>query len=174
MLQNGKIGVLGTDTLYGLVGSAMDENVVARIFEIKGRQENKPLIILISSYDDTELFGIKVTPQLKLVLEKYWPSSVSIILPCPDLKFSYLHRGTNTLAFRLPAKESLIEILKKTWPLVAPSANPEGLPPAKTTAEAKKYFGDRIDFYIDEGLIDNPPSKLISIDKNNKINVLRQ
>src|SRR5204863_149383 len=69
-------------------------------------------------------------------------------------KFEYLHRGTNTLALRLPKDESLQNLLKKTGPLIAPSANVEGLPPAKNITDAKKYFGDGVDLYIDGGEIE--------------------
>jgi L-threonylcarbamoyladenylate synthase len=63
--------------------------------------------------------------------------------------------------------------LKKTGPLAAPSANPQGLPPAKTIEEAKNYFGERIDFYLDAGRMPGKSSKLIEI-SNGKINILRK
>ncbi len=85
----------------------------------------------------------------------------------------YLHRGTNSLAFRFPKDEGMIEILGKTGPLVAPSANPEGLEPAKTVYEAKKYFNDGVDFYLDAGRLEAEPSTLIRIQKG-KVEVLRQ
>ena len=76
--------------------------------------------------------------------------------------FKYLHCGTKSLAFRLPDKKSLQKILKVTGPLVAPSANPEDLPPAKTITEAKNYFGDQINFYL-PGKTNTAPSTLIEI-----------
>jgi L-threonylcarbamoyladenylate synthase len=72
----------------------------------------------------------------------------------------------------LPAKTKLRSLLKKTGPLAAPSANPEGLPPAKTIKEAKKYFRDRVDFYLDAGRLDSRPSAILSL-KNGKIKVRR-
>ena len=87
-------------------------------------------------------------------------------------KFRYLHRGKNAVAFRLPADVALRRFLKKTGPLIAPSANFESEPPAKTIKETQKYFGDKIDFYIDGGKLKSKPSTLISI-KNDKIHVIR-
>ena len=106
-------------------------------------------------------------------MSKVWPGKVSAILPCPSREFSYLHRGTKTLAFRLPKKGDLRELLKKTGPLAAPSANPEGLEPAKTVKEAKGYFGDAVDFYIDEGRLASLPSTLIAIE-NDRVVIKRQ
>lgn len=156
-----------TDTLYGLVGSAFSKKAVARIYKLKKRNPKKPLIILIESFRDLARFGVKPDAKIKKILQKVWSGKISVILPCRNKKFLYLHRGINTLAFRLPAKKSLRALLRETGPLVAPSANPEGLPPARTIREAKKYFGDTVDFYIDGGTFSSQPSTLIAIKGGN-------
>lgn len=171
-ILSGKIGVIATDTIYGLVGSALDPSVVERIYELKKRDVAKPLIVLIGKIDDLKTFHIKIDVQTDKILKKYWPGPVSIILPCSDDRFKYLHRDTTTIAFRLPKKESLLKILAQVGPLVAPSANPEGQPPAKTIAEAKKYFQNKVDFYFDEGKNTHQASKLIKI-ANGKEEVVR-
>jgi L-threonylcarbamoyladenylate synthase len=147
------IGILATDTLYGLVASALDRAGVEKIYELKKRQLDKPLIVLISSREQLANFDINVDAKLSAELDKYWPGPVSIALPLPNNpnirhRWEYLHRGTNSIAFRLPNKQELLDFLKSHGPLVAPSANPEGLPPAQTIAEAKNYFGNNLDFYI--------------------------
>lgn len=172
-LGNNGVGVLPTDTLYGLVGSAFSKKAVARIYRLKKRNSKKPLIVLIGSFRDLARFGVKPDAKTKRTLQNVWPGKVSAILPCRNKKFSYLHRGTNTLAFRFSVKRSLRNLLKKTGPLVAPSANPEGAPPAKTIREAKKYFCDTVDFYIDGGILRTLPSTLIKI-KNGHIVVKRR
>ena len=178
IIKNNGIGILPTDTLYGIVGSAFSKKAVLRIYKTKGRDENKPFIILISSIKDLDQFGIQYTNKLEFVrmLQKFWPGKVSIILPIEkkfQKKFEYLHRGTNTLAFRLPKKKSLTDLLKKTGPLVAPSANPQSLTPASNIKEAKSYFGTTVDFYVAGGTLKSKPSTIIKIDKNNEIEVLR-
>lgn len=140
-----QIGVIPTDTIYGVVASALSKNAVARTYKILNRNPKKPFIILISSIRDLALFKIKLDKESKTILQKLWPGKVSIILPVASKKISYLHRNTKTLAFRVPKKTSLIRLLKKTGPLISSSANPEGKKPAETIAEARKYFGDRID-----------------------------
>lgn len=159
ILKSGGIAVVATDTLYGLVGQALNRPAVERIYTVKGRSPAKPFIILISHQSQLELFGVQAVSQLN----DYWPGPVSIILPCnrPDLK--YLHRGTNDLAFRLPAKDDLRALIDQTGPLVAPSANPEGQPPATTITEAKAYFSNKVDVYADSGRVEGNPSKLIKI-----------
>lgn len=173
ILKKGGVGVLPTDTIYGLVGRAELKETVKRIYNIKSRNEKKSLIILISNIKDLKKFGVEVSEKAKIFLEKFWPGKVSVILPFNSNKFRFLNETENTLAFRFPDKEVLIEIIKKTGPLVAPSANPEGLPPAKNINEAKKYFGDKIDFYVDSGELVSQPSTLVKIN-GDYIEVVRQ
>ena len=167
------VGVFPTDTLYGVVGSAFSRKAVARIYKLRKRNPKKPLIILIHALADIDLFGI--TPDLKdkKILRTLWPGKVSVIVPCNRKKFAYLHRGTDAFAFRVPASSALRRLLKKTGPLVAPSANLEGEPPAKTVAEAEKYFGDTVDFYVDRGRLTSQPSTLVAL-KNGRISVVRK
>lgn len=173
ILKNGGVGVMSTDTLYGLVGSAYSAKAVERIYKIKKRDINKPLIVLISSLNDLEKLKIKINKKQFEFLKKVWPGKVSVILPCNSLKFKYLHRDTKTLAVRLPAKKSLIEILKMVGPLVAPSANPESVEPAETVKKAKKYFGDKVDFYLAGGTLKKEPSILVRINQDGAIEFLR-
>ena len=172
LLAHGGVGVVPTDTIYGIVGSALDKKAVERIYRMRKRNPKKPMIILIGGIDDLKLFGVKIDRGTEKILNGVWPGKVSVILPCPSRKFSYLHRGIKTLAFRLPKKSWLRKFLRKTGPLVAPSANFEGEPPAKTIAEARKYFEDKVDFYGDSGRLDLKPSKLIKIE-DGKIAVIR-
>jgi L-threonylcarbamoyladenylate synthase len=172
-LNNGGVGVLPTDTIYGVVASALNRDAVERLYRLKARTPTKPFIILIADSSDLEKFGIAVDRLTDSLINQLWPGPVSIILPCGKDEFLYLHRGTNTLAFRLPADEALRAFLRETGPLVAPSANPEGKEPATTKEEAEKYFGARVDFYIDAKPQVGPASTLVEI-KNGKVVVLRQ
>lgn len=168
------VGVIPTDTLYGLVGQALSKKAVKRIYALKGRNIKKPFIILIAAIRDLKLFNIKLDAETKNILKEIWPGKVSVILPCPEKNFFYLHRGKNTLAFRVPRKPTLQKLLKKTGPLVAPSANRESLKPAATIKEARVYFGDTVDFYVGAGKrLPLTPSSLIKIDKG-RVVVKRQ
>ena len=173
ILKKSGVAVIPTDTIYGIVGSALSKKTVERIYELKGRDDGKPCITLISSYADLKKFGVVLTPSQKKILSRAWPGPVSVILPCTQKKFEYLHRGTKSLAFRMPKTKKLQDLLKKTGPLIAPSANLQGAQPAETIAEAKAYFGDTIDIYSSGGRKKGKPSTLISL-LDNKVVVLRQ
>lgn len=171
ILKTGGIGVIPTDTLYGLVGSIFKLETIERISKIKNRSDGKNFIVLISSIEDLKIFDIKLTENNKSFLAKYWPGKISVIFTV-DKKFNYLDKGRG-LAIRLPDKKDLREILKETGPLIAPSANPGGQIPAKNIEEAKKYFGDEVDFYEDGGDLDSLPSTLVKINEDDHIEILR-
>lgn len=158
-LAAGAVGVLPTDTLYGLVASAGNEAAVERIYRLKNRSPEKQLILLISSpeqmFDPPPEFAAAVLSQV-------WPGKVSVILPSQAAP-AWLLRGGDSLAYRLPADAKLRALIKRTGPLVAPSANPESLPPALTAGQAEAYFGDQVDFYVDGGPAGEEPSRLIRL-----------
>jgi L-threonylcarbamoyladenylate synthase len=172
-VQNGKIGVIPTDTLYGVVGLALNVDVVEKIYEIKQRDDDKPFIILISDISDLDSFQITLSKEQQEYLSNVWPGAVSVILSCPGNEFKYLHRGKESLAFRLPDDEELREFLGKTGPLVAPSANIQDQDPAFTIERAKDYFSDNVNFYIDAGLLKAESSTLIDL-TSDQPKILRQ
>ena len=173
VLSRGGTAVMPTDTTYGIVGSALNEKVVNEIYRLRKRDLDKPFIVLIADRKDLKRFGVAPTAAQEEILRRVWPAfgrptagkseAVSVILPCAEDKFSYLHRGKNTLAFRLPEREDLRRLLREVGPLVAPSANPQGHPVAKNIYEARAYFGHHAGFYKDGGTIAASPSKLIDI-----------
>ena len=156
----GSIGVIPTDTVYGVVARATDRTAVARLYVLKKR-EGKPGTLVAASIDQLVELGIKRS-YLKAV-EQFWPGAVSVVIPCgPELE--YLHMGKRSLAVRIPSDDELNKLLQKTGTLLTSSANHPGQPPANTVEEAKAYFGSEVDFYIDGGdLSGHAPSTVIRI-----------
>ncbi len=163
IFKNGGVVVMPTDTIYGIVGSALNPQTVERIYRLKKRSKKKPFIILISSLNDLNQFNIELTKKQIDFLKNIWPGPVSIILPS----------GKKSLAFRMPNDEKLLELLKKVGPLVAPSANFEGEKPSENIMEAKKYFGNSV-FYVNKGKISAKSSTLIELKNNGSYIILRQ
>ena len=172
-LLSGGVGVLPTDTLYGIVGSALNPDTVDRIYDLKQRDSRKPLIVLISAVSELERFGVILSDALTLQLGNYWPGPHSIILPTIDEEFEYIHRGTDHIAFRLPDDEDLRALIAEVGPLVAPSANVEGKPPAKNVAEAKNYFGTDVDFYVEGEDLEGRASTIMELD-GEEVRIVRE
>jgi L-threonylcarbamoyladenylate synthase len=166
----GAVGVIPTDTVYGLVARAADPAAVERLYEVKQR-DTKPGTLIAASIEQLEGLGLK--RRYLTAVEQFWPDAVSVIIPAADPALAYLHRGKMSLAVRIPKDQELQKLLAQTGPLVTSSANDPGEPTAATIDAAKKYFGDRIDFYIDGGDLSNrQPSTVIRI-VDDAIEVLR-
>lgn len=165
----GTVGVIPTDTVYGIVARAADEAAVTRLYAVKMR-ENKPGPLVAASINQLVELGIP-RRYLKAV-EQFWPGAVSVVIPCGD-DLHYLHQGVGSLAVRIPDNEPLLALLRETGPLLASSANQPGQPPANTMEEAKAYFGDEVDLYVDGGdLSSNKPSTVLRV-VDDTIEVLR-
>ncbi len=170
ILGNGSIGVLPTDTLYGLVCVASDVRAVSRLYKMKYR-EKKPGTIVASSIEQLVHLGMQ-RRYLTAVLQ-YWPGPISIVIPTDNPALKYLDMGVGSLALRVVADKELVTLLDQTGPLLTSSANMPGKNPANNIAEAKKYFGDSVDFYVDGGdFNDRKPSTLIKM-IDDSIEVLR-
>ncbi len=171
-LNNGGVVVIPTDTLYGVVARASDKQAVERVYKLRGRAPEKPCIILAAGVWQITDNGLW-TDAHRALAAKYWPGPVSLVAPTANTD-DYLHRGTHTLAYRVPHDTDLQSLLTNTGMLIAPSANPESSPPATTLYEAQAYFGDRVDGYVDAGAFtEHKPSTLVRL-VDGEVKVLRQ
>jgi L-threonylcarbamoyladenylate synthase len=170
LLQKGAVGVIATDTVYGLVSRAADASAVERMYKIKKR-DAKPGTLIAASVDQLVELGIK--RRYLTAVEDWWPGAISVVVPCGE-ELVYLHRGLHSLAVRIPAKPELLALLEKTGPLATTSANVPGEPTATDLEQARAYFGDAVDFYEDGGdLSGRPPSTVVRV-VDDAIEVLRE
>jgi L-threonylcarbamoyladenylate synthase len=172
VLKRGGIAVIPTDTIYGVVCSALSPEAVERLYTVRGRNGRKACIVLIDDPKRLAEFGITLTGEERVLLERVWPGKVSVVFPTPGGDLRYLHRGGGSTAFRVSADEELRALLRDTGPLLAPSANPEGRSPATTIGEARAYFGETVDAYLDGGQIVGSSSTITQI-QNGKFVIIR-
>lgn len=171
-LQDGAIGILPTDTIYGVVGVAGLPETIDRIYEAKGREDHKPFVILISEITQLEGLAISLSEAQIEKLQELWQEPVSVILACEAEELNYLHRGKKTLAIRIPNQVWLKELIHVTGPIVATSANISGQPVANSYEEIMQQLPN-LDFYI-EGATGNTPSKLAILKDNGDVEWLQR
>lgn len=169
-LRRGRIVVARTDTIYGILARADDDQVVTRVYALKHRADHKSPIILI--HDIAQLFDV-VDDEVLSICRSYWPGKTTIILPSREAPV-WIRRDNHSVAYRLPDHPELLDVIGQVGPLIAPSANPEGETPAVNIDQAVEYFGDAVDVYVDGGEVtDNTPSQLLRIDEQGAIERLR-
>jgi len=143
----GGVGVLPTDTIYGIVAVASDEQAVKRLYDLKHR-EQKPGTVIAA--DAQQLVDLGVSAESVAAVAHLWPNPISVDLLVGS-ELEYLSQGTGHGAFRLVADPVLCQLLLQTGPLLTSSANHPGKEPSLNTAQARAYFGDNVDFYVDVG-----------------------
>lgn len=151
-----------TDTIYGLSTSVDSPESIARIKSLKGKDASMPLIVLIGSFEQIDLFLPDNTPSVLRLADKVWPGPVSIVFPNVYDRWSAISPN-NTIALRMPAHPELQKFLKRVGPIISTSANKTGETP-KTNAQAiLDEFPEGIDSIVDLGECNNPPSTLIKV-----------
>ncbi len=171
LLLAGKVGIIPTDTVYGIVAQASNKIAATKVLEVKGRKY-KPGTLIAADIDQIVELGIP--RRFLTAVDQFWPGPVSVVVPMVDDELTYLHGGAMSLPVRIPNTSELLNLLIKTGPLITTSANRPNKKPANTIQEAVDIFGSEIDFYVNGGdLIGRPPSTIIRV-VDDEIEVLRE
>jgi L-threonylcarbamoyladenylate synthase len=169
VLANGGIAVVRTDTIYGIIALASKKRAVEKVYEVKHRDPTKQCILLIP--------GSGSVREHSAVISRYSTPDqppTSIVVPKTN-EHEWVLRGGDTVAYRVVRDGFLKKVVQAVGQVIAPSANPEGLPPARTIEQAKAYFGDSVNLYIDGGEVpeDVQASRIIEVKPDGSIVTIR-
>jgi L-threonylcarbamoyladenylate synthase len=149
IFAGGGVAALPTETFYALAADPTSERGVSRIFEIKGRDDGKPLLVLFAAREQLERLGVSAPPE---VLDRFlgiWPAPLTAVFPiAAPIAAS---RGGRTLAVRMPAAPLVRELLGSAGPLTGTSANRSGARPLADAEEIPRTLPD-LELLIDGGV----------------------
>jgi len=151
-LKKGNIIVFPTETVYGIGANAFNKKAVKKIFKVKGRPADNPLIVHIASKKQLNLIAKEIPIKAKNLIKKFWPGPLTLVLKKKALIPSIVTANLKTVAVRMPKHNvalKLIRLLKK--PIAAPSANIAGKPSATNAKHALQDFKGKIPIIIDSG-----------------------
>lgn len=152
IIKNGGLVAVPTETVYGLAVNSINKKAVQRLYELKGREENKPLSILIASKDEIDKFCENVPNAAYFLADCFWPGPLTLILDAKDIISDIVRAGGKTVGLRCPKQNQTLRLLKITdLPLAAPSANLSGEKSPITADDVLKYFDGKIEAVIDGG-----------------------
>lgn len=172
-LKNGDIAIIPTDTVYGLVGDATNEETIKKVYDIKQRDKDKPLLILVSDLEMLKEYVDYINPLEKEIINKYWPGPLTMILKKSN-KVSNSLTSFNTIGIRIPDDVNLRELIKKlNKPIFSTSANISGEETITNINMLEENIKKQVKFIVDGGTINNDPSSIIKVE-NNKIIFLRE
>ncbi|MCH5205010.1 MAG: threonylcarbamoyl-AMP synthase [Oscillospiraceae bacterium] len=174
ILKNGGIVAIPTETVYGLAANALDENAVRSIFAAKGRPQDNPLIVHISSFEMIKPLVAEIPELAKRLSERFWAGPLTMIFNKTSVVPDVTSGGLGTVAVRMPANEAARAVIEKCgFPLAAPSANISGKPSPTSAKHVFEDMNGKIPLIIDGGECDvGVESTVISFNEN-KIHILR-
>lgn len=177
ILKKGGLVVFPTETVYGLAANALDPKAIKKIFKVKGRPENKPLIILIAKLEDLPLVAEDIPKEAYTLAEKFWPGPLTLVLKTSDIIPEEITAGGGTVAVRFSSHPVALALTAELGsPITASSANLSSKPSHKTVDGILKDFKNskEIELILDAG--ETPigkPSTILDLTKHPPI-ILRE
>ncbi len=152
-INRGGVIAFRTDTFYGLGADPFNVAAIGKIKDLKGREDGKPILIVISDREQIDRFISGQNRTFRLLADKLWPGPLTLIGSAAANVPEAVTAGTGTVGVRLPDDEQVCALVHACGgALTATSANPANQPPAKTAAEVRDYFGDMVDLIVDGGI----------------------
>jgi L-threonylcarbamoyladenylate synthase len=151
-LRKGGLAAIPTETVYGIAANALNERAVNRIFSVKGRPQDNPLIVHIAEMQELDALVREVTPNARKLAEAFWPGALTIILPSSGIIPPSVNAGLDTIAVRMPGLPVTREIIRRARvPIAAPSANISGRPSPTTAQHCVDDLWGKIELIADGG-----------------------
>ncbi|MFN4970021.1 MAG: L-threonylcarbamoyladenylate synthase [Bacteroidota bacterium] len=152
LLVAGEVVAIPTETVYGLAGNLFNPSAVEKIYTLKNRPRNNPLIVHVKDLEAALPLITEFPKPLQQLAEKYWPGPLTVLLKKSKLVPDSITAGSDFVAIRVPAHPLTKQLLEQIpFPLVAPSANPfTRISPTKAE-HVEHYFGDSIPCILDGG-----------------------
>ncbi len=152
ILRRGGVVGMPTETVYGLAADALDPAAVTRIFAIKGRPADNPLIVHLRSAQELERVVAATTPLAEALAMSFWPGPLTLVLEVGEDVPAVTTGGLRTVAIRVPDHPVATELLTAVGrPLAAPSANRSGRPSPTTAEHVAADLGDDLEVVLDGG-----------------------
>ena len=151
-IENDNLVIFPTETVYGIGANALSSNAVNKIFEVKTRARNNPLIIHLKSVNEIEKYAIIDNKIEKKLIDTFMPGPITIVLKKKDCIPDSVTAGLDTVGVRVPINSIANRFLEIVdVPIAAPSANISSRPSGTKVSDIKKEFDDKVNYIIDGG-----------------------
>ena len=152
IIQDGGLGALPTETVYGLGANGLNPMAVDKIYEAKGRPKDNPMILHVTGMEQVETLCHNIPDSAYALAKKFWPGPLTMILPAKDHIPKRTTGGLSTVAVRCPDNEITRQVIALSGvPIAAPSANLSGKPSTTTAQHVLHDHDGHIDAVIDGG-----------------------
>jgi len=161
-ILNGSVISIPTDTFYALGADPFNLRAVEQIFQIKGRQGWKPLLLLVDSVDQAEKIARNIPDDFYKIAEQFWPGPLTLILPAANNLPFKVTGGTGTVGMRIP-ELAITRLLIRAidLPVIGTSANLSAHPACATADEVLHQLGGKIELVLDYGKLNGTAASTI-------------
>jgi L-threonylcarbamoyladenylate synthase len=174
LIRKGGVVAIPTDTFYGLAADPFDPKVVSRLFEIKGREPSKPILLLVSGLQMLPGLVEEISPLAQKIISRFWPGPLTLIFKASKRLPDLLTGGTGTIGIRFPNAVLPIRLIDQVgFPMTATSANRSGEPSPSSAQEVERSLGAAIDAILDGGPCSTQPSTVLDMTASEP-NLLRE
>lgn len=173
ILENGGAVILPTETVYGLFAKALDEDAVNHVYDLKMRPRDKAMNLNVADLESILAFSKNQPDFLNWLYEKFLPGPLTIILEANERVPAWINSGLSTIGFRLPKHPVTLDLIKKTGPLIGPSANLSGTESGKIFSKVKEQFSEEIVGFEDDLALTGQDSTILDL-TGEKARILRQ
>lgn len=150
ILNNGGIAAIPTDTVYGFAALVSDEAAIAKLYQIKEREPNKSIAVLLGDAEQAHLVAHEFPAKAQRLAKRYWPGALTIIIR-KKAGLPKILTSNDLVGLRIPDHAFTRELIRRTGPLAVTSANISGQPPARSIMEFAEVLGQKLDIIIDGG-----------------------
>jgi L-threonylcarbamoyladenylate synthase len=165
--------VFPTETVYGLGVDARSADAVARLVALRGRDEGKPILVLVTDVAMAETVVAEMPESARRLAARFWPGPLTLVLPARRDLPAPLTAGTGTIGVRVPGHPDALALVGGLGrPVTAPSANPPGAESPRTLAVARSYFTDGVAAWVDAGTLRGGASTVAAVEPGG-VRVLR-
>ncbi len=174
-LKRGEVIVYPTETLYGLGADALNGAAVEKVFQLKGRDPDNPIPVLVADRDMLGALVAVIPPLAEKLMASFWPGPLTLVLPARKNISMALLNADGGIGARISSEPVATELVRALGrPLTATSANPSGQPPARTVQQAKDYFAGVIDVFIDAGELTSRTGSTVVEFGANGVRIIRE
>ncbi len=165
ILNKGELAVIPTDTVYGLVADATNINAIKKIYNIKKREETKPLLILVSNLKMLQEYVEAISDLEWKIIDKFWPGPLTIIFSQKKNLDNMLTANKNEIAIRMPNNKELLELINKlNKPIIATSANISHQKTITSIDLLEDSMKNELSYIYDGGYKEDIPSTIIKVE----------
>lgn len=173
VINNDGIVIMPTDTIYGIVAKATNEDVIKRVYSLKKRNDRKPMLILVSDNEMLKDYVSSINELEQTLIDNLWPGPLTIIFDKKNIS-DLLTGGLPTVGIRIPNNKEMLDIISSVGvPLLSTSVNLSGEKSATCVSNINKTMLDNVDFVYDNGECNDVPSTIIRV-VNDEVKILRE